>query len=178
MHSVRRKPRPVGVVLLVAALAAAADGAGGSGTARGSASDGQCDSARPLSPRQCRAALSIAHREAKRHVIAGGTAPDTSGWPASISTVAGSLRSGTVAQPNIGPACVSGWLLTVRLLGSFQSIAVAPPAVAAGEAGPPASSVVHGVSVDLDARTLRPCLLAVHTGVIRLPAHAVVLFRR
>jgi hypothetical protein len=68
---------------------------------------------------------------------------------------------GMVAQANTGESCTSGRLLTVKVVGTFRSIAVSP--------GPWGLDEDHGdevraVVIRADATTGKPCEIAVQTG--------------
>lgn len=117
---------------------------------------------------ECAAALRIAHHQAVR-LAPRHTDLNRNGWPANIRVVTAWERGGTVEQPNIGPACRSGRLVTVDLIGAF-TIVVSPPPGAT-------HTSVRDVRVEIDAATRRACLLSVRSGHATVAA-ATVLFRR
>jgi hypothetical protein len=140
-------------------------------TGRGSTSStasGACRHPGGLTPRECAIALRIAHHQAAR--LATHDAIERQGWPSNIRIVAARNRAGTVGQPNIGPPCRSGGLVTVDLIGVFAIVVSPPPGVD--------DTTVHDVQLDIDQTTGRACLLTVRTGSASVPPGATVLFRR
>jgi hypothetical protein len=98
----------------------------------------------PLTAEQYAAAVRIVQREVKRQ-------------KASLTSATAILVRGKVRDATVGPACTSGHLIRIRLLGRFPHITVSPPPGAPG--GP-----VRLVGITVDAATGRACLLGVGTG--------------
>jgi hypothetical protein len=98
----------------------------------------------PLTAEQYAAAVRIVQREVASE-------------KASLTSATAILTRGRVRNANVGPACTSGHLIRIRLLGRFPRITVSPPP--GGRGGP-----VRLVGITADAATGRACLLGVGTG--------------
>jgi hypothetical protein len=108
--------------------------------------DGVDDAANrgPLTAEQYAAAVRIVQREVRDQ-------------KASLTSATAILRPGTVLQANVGPACTSGHLIRIRLLGRF-------PHIVTGGTTDGSGGRVTEVDIAADAATGRACELGVGTG--------------
>jgi hypothetical protein len=114
---------------------------------------------------------------------------------ATVTSATATVGKGTVTDPNAGPACASGTLLHIKLIGTFPNIAVggyatdAPPSSSATSSTDPSSSApsgalptdgsgysVNAVLITADPASGKPCLLAVQTGPVTPDPGATLLF--
>ncbi len=98
----------------------------------------------PLTSEQYAAAVRIVQREVTKE-------------KATLTSATAIVTRGKVRDANVGPACTSGHLIRIRLLGRFPRITVSPPP--GGKGGP-----VRLVGITADATTGRACLVGVGTG--------------
>jgi hypothetical protein len=98
----------------------------------------------PLTAEQYAAAVRVAQREVREK-------------KASLTSATAILRRGTVVRANVGPACTSGHLIRIRLLGRFPHI------VTGGTTGGSGGRFTE-VDIAADAATGRACELGVGTG--------------
>ncbi|MGH3419484.1 MAG: hypothetical protein ACRDOD_07840, partial [Streptosporangiaceae bacterium] len=157
-HRVERLMRrsTVGTILLACLGCAAVTGCASAGQAAGG-----------LTAAQRGFAVAAAHREAAQF-SADSSRPEA--WPRNVDAVTGRAAGGTIVDSNTGHPCASGTVITVDLLGDFDT-AVSPAPGAADTA-------VHAVILNVDARTGQVCLLSVRTGSVRADPDADLLFRR
>ncbi|MGH8963103.1 MAG: hypothetical protein ACRDWT_18260 [Jatrophihabitantaceae bacterium] len=157
----------VGTILLACLGCAAVTGCASAGQAAGG-----------LTAAQRGFAVAAAHREAAQF-SADSSRPEA--WPRNVDAVTGRAAGGTIVDSNTGHPCASGTVITVDLLGDFDT-AVSPASGAADTAVSPASgaadTAVHAVILKVDARTGQVCLLSVRTGSVRADPDADLLFRR
>lgn len=99
-------------------------------------------------------ALAAAHREANQ-IAVGRNGQQFAGWPSGISAVAASVGLGTVTHSNTGHTCQSGKVISVQLVGDFDTV-VSGPTPTVGTSGSP-DTTVREVDLSVDATTgLRP----------------------
>lgn len=164
--------RAVAVASAGALIAGAAAGCGRPVAAQA----GKCSDVR-LSRHDCVTALRIGHSEARRLTEARHSERQDHRWPMSVNLVDAVVTGGVVTQPNTAHSCTSGSIIHLQLIGTFRRIVVSPPPMV-GNVDHGRSWVVHGVNIDIDQRSGKPCLISVRTGKVRPPARASVLFRR
>jgi ABC-type Fe3+-hydroxamate transport system substrate-binding protein len=87
---------------------------------------------------------------------------------ATITSATATIGEGTETVTNVGPACTSGTLLHIKLIGTFPTIVVD---LADGE---PASAVV----ITADPESGKPCLLSVQVGLTTPDPGATLLFAK
>ena len=90
-----------------------------------------------------------------------------------VTSATATIGEGTVMDPNAGPACTSGRLLHIKLIGTFPRI------VHGGYGGPPPTPSYAPVSALLltaDAVSGKACLIGVQTGATTPDPGAVLLF--
>jgi hypothetical protein len=85
---------------------------------------------------------------------------------ATITSATATISEGTETETNVGPACTSGTLLHIKLIGTFPTIVVD---LASGE---PVSAVV----ITADPESGKPCLLGVQVGPTSPDPGATLLF--
>ena len=124
----------------------------------------------------CASLLHYAHLQANRSVSQPARDPDA--WPDAVTLVSVLQHVGTETQPNVGPPCDSGQLLTVDVIGTFDRVVVAPGPILPGRPTPDYS--VDDIVITADAHSGRPCLLSVRTraaGVAQAPEDATIVYR-
>jgi hypothetical protein len=129
-----------------------------------------------ISAEVCARVLSYAREQANRSV--SRPAPDPDGWPGAVTLVSVLEHAGTETQPNVGPACDSGQLVTVDVIGTFDRVAVAPPPLASGQ--PAHDYTVDDIVINADAQSGRACLLSVRSregGPAQAPDGATIVYR-
>jgi hypothetical protein len=95
-------------------------------------------------------------------------------YSATVTSATATVGVGTVTDPNAGPACTSGTLLQIKLIGTFPTIVVGGPST-----GAPGSSndyTVSAVLVTADPESGKPCLIGVRTGSTAPDPGATLLF--
>jgi hypothetical protein len=85
---------------------------------------------------------------------------------ATITSATATIGEGTETVTNVGPACTSGKLLHIKLIGTF-------PTVVADLAG---GASVSTLLITADPESGKPCLIAVQTGLTTPDPGATVLF--
>jgi len=165
---VRARPKVVPAALRVAACVLAAMVVGGcassaspvvnhpssssSTPARGSLTDGQFN-----------IAVAVARAEMEKYA-------------ATVTSATATVGEGTVTDPNTGPACTSGTLLHIKLIGTFPTIAAGAPPTAG------ASSIsdysVSAVLITADPESGKACDLSVQTGPTTPDPGATLLFTK
>jgi hypothetical protein len=106
-----------------------------------------------LTDREFKTAVTIARAEADKE-------------SATITSATATVGAGTETQPNAGPACTSGTLLNIKLIGTF-------PTVVADLAG---GASVSTLLITADPESGKPCVIAVQTGLTTPDPGATVLF--
>jgi hypothetical protein len=88
---------------------------------------------------------------------------------AAISSATATIGKGTETAPNAGPPCTSGSLLHIKLIGTFNNIAVAGgPTVGNGYS-------VSALLITADPQSGKACLISVQTGSTTPDAGATLL---
>src|SRR5450432_4810750 len=96
-----------------------------------------------LTDREFKTAVTIARAEADKEA-------------ATVTSATATVGAGTETQPNAGPACTSGTLLHIKLIGTFPTIGVGPlPTAGAPDASNDNS--VMTVLVTADPESGKPC---------------------
>ena len=85
---------------------------------------------------------------------------------ATVTSATATVGAGTEMEPNAGPACTSGALLHIKLIGTF-------PTVVADLAG---GASVSTLLITADPESGKPCVIAVQTGLTTPDPGAAVLF--
>jgi hypothetical protein len=106
-----------------------------------------------LTDREFKTAVTIARAEADKE-------------SATLTSATATVGAGTETQPNAGPACTSGTLLHIKLIGTF-------PTIVADLAG---GASVSTVLITADPESGKPCLIAVQTGLTTPDPGATLLF--
>jgi hypothetical protein len=106
-----------------------------------------------LTDREFKSAVTIARAEADKEA-------------ATVTSATATVGAGTEMQPNAGPACTSGTLLHIKLIGTF-------PTVVADLAG---GASVTTLLITADPESGKPCVIAVQTGLTTPDPGATVLF--
>ena len=106
-----------------------------------------------LTDREFNTAVTIARAEADKEA-------------ATLTSATATVGAGTETQPNAGPACTSGTLLHIKLIGTF-------PRVVADLAG---RASVSTVLITADPESGKPCLISVQTGLTTPDSGATLLF--
>jgi heat shock protein HslJ len=113
----------------------------------------------PLSTDHRALALAAAHREANQ-IAVGGDDQQAAGWPSGISTVTAIVGPGTVADSNTGHTCASGNIITVRLVGAFNTLT---PGTPVRPGAPTPDNTVRELDLSVDATTGETCLIGART---------------
>ena len=112
-----------------------------------------------LTNQQFAAAVAVARAEARKD-------------EAVLTSATATIGDGTETDPNAGPACTSGKLLHIKLIGTF-------PHIVTGGLPPPATNgPVTIVLVSADAISGKPCLIGVRTDAATPEPGAVLLFAK
>jgi hypothetical protein len=106
-----------------------------------------------LTDREFKTAVTIARAEADKEA-------------ATLTSATATVGAGTETQPNAGPACTSGTLLHIKLIGTF-------PTIVADLAG---GASVSTVLITADPESGKPCLISVQTGLTTPDPGATLLF--
>jgi hypothetical protein len=125
----------------------------------------------PASPAPAHGSLT----EAQFNVAVAVARAEIAKYKATVTSATATVGEGTVTDPNAGPACTSGTLLHIKLLGTFPTIVVAPPST---NDAPTADNdySVTAVSITADPESGKPCDISVQTGSTTPDAGATVLF--
>jgi hypothetical protein len=167
-HSVvRRCPRVVQAVSRAAAcLLVAIAIAGCTSSASRVLDDPSNSSSTPghgsLTDREFNVAVAVARAEIAKYV-------------ATVTSATATVGEGTVTDPNAGPACTSGTLLHIQLIGTFPTILVGPMP-STGAPGPSTDYSVTAVLVTADPASGQPCDISVQTGPRTPDPGATLLF--
>jgi hypothetical protein len=111
-----------------------------------------------LTDREFSVAVAVARAEADK---AAGT----------ITSATATVGAGTDMDPNDGPACTSGTLLHIKLIGTFNIVHGVN-----GAQPTPTSEPVSGLLITADPESGKACTLAVQTGPIAPDPGAALLF--
>jgi hypothetical protein len=125
----------------------------------------------------CARVLRYAQKQANDSVLRPASNSNT--WPEAVTVVSALRHSGTQRQPNVGPACISGQLVAVDVIGVFGKVGVAPPALQPGQPTP--DYTVDDIVITADAVTGRACLVSVRTreaGPAHAPDGATIVYAR
>lgn len=114
-------------------------------------------------------ALAAAHQDAIEIAVGRNDQP-VSGWPIGINSVTAVLRSGTVSDSNTGHNCESGDIISVQLVGAFDTVTT-------GTTSSP-DTTVREIDLSVDATTGLTCLISVRTEPVAPGPGAVVLYSR
>jgi hypothetical protein len=102
---------------------------------------------------------------------------ETEKYAATVTSATATVGDGTVTDPNAGPACTSGTLLHIKLIGTFPTIVVGllPTAGAPGASN---DNSVSAVLITADPESGKACLLGVQTGPTTPDPGATLLFKK
>lgn len=114
-------------------------------------------------------ALAAAHQDANQ-IAVGRNDQQVSGWPSGISAVTAVVRPGTVSDSNTGHTCESGDIISVQLVGAFDTVTT-------GTTSSP-DTTVREIDLSVDATTGLTCLISVRTEPVAPGPGAVVLYSR
>ena len=161
-------PRPsvVSAALRAVACLLAATAIGGcTSSASGALHDQSLSSSAPghgsLTDVQFNVAVAVARAEIEKYA-------------ATVTSATATVGVGTVTDPNAGPACTSGTLLHIKLIGTFPTIVVGGPST--GAPGASNNYSVSAVLVTADPESGKPCLIGVQTGSTSPDPDATLLF--
>jgi hypothetical protein len=116
---------------------------------------------RALTDREFNVAVAVARAETEKYA-------------ATVTSATATVGEGTVTDPNAGPACTSGTLLHIKLIGTFPTISVGGPSTGAPSASNDDS--VIAVLITADPESGKPCLIGVQTGATTPDPGATLLF--
>ena len=125
-----------------------------------------------LTDKQFNVAVAVARAEVKK-------------YSATATSATATVGRGTVTDPNIGPACTSGTLLHIKLIGTFPTIGVGPlPTAGAPSSSAPSGGVptdgsglsVMAVLVTADPASGKACDLSVRLDQLAPDPGATLLF--
>ncbi len=136
-------------VCFLAALAAGGCTSSASGVLNGPSISSSAAGHGSLTDREYNVAVTVARAETLK-------------YDATVTSASATVGKGTVTDPNAGPACTSGTLLNIKLIGTFPTIAVGGPST-----GAPGSSndfTVTAVLITADPESGNPCAITVLTG--------------
>lgn len=150
------------------------DGSGLDFVAETASTAAQADGQQQLSVAHRAFALAAAHRGANQTAV-GRDDRQFSGWPAGIRSVTADVGPGTVTDSNTGHTCESGTIISVRLVGDFDTV-TAGPSVRPGESA--VDTKVREVDLSVDAATGDTCLIGVRTEPSPSEAGGTVLYSR
>jgi hypothetical protein len=95
-------------------------------------------------------------------------------YAATVTSATATVGVGTVTDPNAGPACTSGTLLHIKLIGTFPTIVVGGPST--GAPGASTDYSVSAVLITADPESGKPCDIGVQTGPTTPDPGATLLF--
>jgi hypothetical protein len=101
---------------------------------------------------------------------------ETEKYAATVTSATATVGVGTVTDPNAGPACTSGTLLHIKLIGTFPTIVVAGPST--GAPGASNDYSVTAVLITADPESGKPCDISVQTGSTSPDPGATLLFTK
>ena len=114
----------------------------------------------PLTDQQFNVAVAVARAEIAKDA-------------ATVTSATATVGEGTVTDPNAGPPCISGTLLHIKMIGSFNIATTG-----FGGQPTPSSEPVSAVLVTADPETGKACDLSVQTGPITPDPGATLLFTK
>jgi hypothetical protein len=103
-----------------------------------------------LTDREFNVAVAVARAETEKYV-------------ATVTSATATVGAGTVTDPNAGPACTSGTLLHIKLIGTFPTISIG----LGPTAGAPSASnddSVTAVLITADPESGKACDISVRVG--------------
>ena len=115
----------------------------------------------PLTDREFNVAVAVARAEIKKYA-------------ATVTSATATVGVGTVTDPNAGPACTSGTLLHIKLIGTFPTIVVGGPST--GAPGASNDNSVTTVLVTADPESGKPCEIGVRIDRATPDPGATLLF--
>jgi hypothetical protein len=92
---------------------------------------------------------------------------------ATVTSATATVGQGTVTDPNAGPACTSGTLLRIKLIGTFNIATTG-----FGGQPTPSSEPVSAVMITADPESGKACDLSVQTGPTTPDPGATLLFTK
>jgi len=98
-------------------------------------------------------------------------------YAATVTSATATVGEGTVTDPNAGPACTSGTLLHIKLIGTFPTIGVG----LLPTAGAPSASNDYSVTTVLitaDPESRKPCEISVRIDPTTPDPGATLLFTK
>jgi len=95
-------------------------------------------------------------------------------YAATVTSATATVGVGTVTDPNAGPACTSGTLLHIKLIGTFPTIVVGGPST--GAPGASNDYLVTTVLVTADPESGKPCEVSVRIDPATPDPGATLLF--
>jgi hypothetical protein len=95
-------------------------------------------------------------------------------YAATVTSATATVGVGTVTDPNAGPACTSGTLLHIKLIGTFPTIVVGGPST--GAPGASNDYSVTTVLVTADPESGKPCEVSVRIDPATPDPGATLLF--
>jgi hypothetical protein len=95
-------------------------------------------------------------------------------YTATVTSATATVGAGTVTDPNAGPACTSGTLLHIKLIGTFPTIVVGGSPT--GAPGASNDYSVTAVLITADPESGKPCDISVQTGSTSPDPGAALLF--
>jgi hypothetical protein len=95
-------------------------------------------------------------------------------YEATVTSATATVGEGSVTDPNAGPACTSGTLLHIKLIGTFPTIVVGGPST--GAPGASNDNSVTTVLVTADPKSGKPCDVSVRTDQATPDPGATLLF--
>jgi hypothetical protein len=117
-----------------------------------------------LTDREFSVAVAVARAEIKKYA-------------ATVTSATATVGEGTVTDPNAGPACTSGTLLHIKLIGTFPTIGVGPlPTAGAPSASNDSSAIT--VLITADPESGKPCEIGVRTDPATPDPGATLLFTK
>jgi hypothetical protein len=116
-----------------------------------------------LTDREFNVAVAVARAEIKKYA-------------ATVTSATATVGEGTVTDPNAGPACTSGTLLHIKLIGTFPTIVVGGPST--GAPGASNDNSVTTVLVTADPESGKPCDVTVRIDPATPDPGAALLFTR
>jgi hypothetical protein len=100
---------------------------------------------------------------------------ETEKYAATLTSATATVGEGTVTDPNAGPACTSGTLLHIKLIGTFPTISVGLLPTAGAPSASNDYSVI-AVLITADPESGKPCEIGVQTGPTTPDPGATLLF--
>lgn len=124
-----------------------------------------------LSARQEKVALAAAHREADH--VAPKPRSESRGWPDNVTSASATVAHKTITDSDTGTQCDSGTVVEIKLIGTYDTIAVGLPPYGLPDPGP-----VTAVDATADLASSEICLVSVQVGPVTPDSGATILFKR